>query len=183
MAEYVPFDEKVEVLGTVVKNITKSIDVIFEKQMLNILRMFDIMEVDEEKWYPLTNLLNALKYINDEIGPNTLFAIGKGIPKNAIFPEGIDNLEKALNSIDEAYHMNHRGGEIGYYKLVEFDSDARHAIMECYNPYPHHFDKGLLTSMTRRFAPKDAIFIEVVADTSRPTRLDGADKDWFIIKW
>ncbi len=183
MAQFVPFDENVEASGRVVLSITKSIDQIFEQQMMEILAMFDITDVDPEGWYPLKNLLQALKYISDEIGPNTLFAIGKGITVNAKFPEGIENLEQALLSINEAYHMNHRGGEIGYYKLVEFDPEARHAVMECNNPYPHYFDKGIITAMSRRYAPEDAGFIEVYADDSRPTRLDGADSDWFIIKW
>ncbi len=183
MAQFIPFDDKVEVLGTVVENITKSIDKIFERQMIDILKMFDITDIDREKWYPLKNLLEALKFINDEIGPNTLFAIGKGIPKNAIFPEGIETLEQALNSIDEAYHMNHRGGEIGYYKILEFDEQGHHAVMECKNPYPHHFDRGLITAVTRKFAPEDAGYIEVIVDDSSPTRLDGADVDKFIIKW
>ena len=183
MAQFIPFDEKVEVLGTVVENITKSIDKIFERQMLEILKMFDIENIDKDKWYPLKNLLQALKFINDEIGPNTLFAIGKGIPQNAVFPPDIKTLEQALNSIDEAYHMNHRGGDIGYYKLHEFDEQAHHALMECKNPYPHHFDRGLITAMTRKFAPEDAGYIEVIPDDTRPSRLDGADQDWFIIKW
>ncbi len=183
MAQFVPFDENVEVWGGVVLSITRSIDRIFEQQMLEILAMFDITDVKEEAWYPQKNLLQALKYISEEIGPNTLFAIGKGITVNAKFPEDITNLKQALESIDVAYHMNHRGGEIGYYKLVEFDEDAKHAVMECYNPYPHYFDKGIITAMARRFAPEDAGFVEVYVDDSRPTRLDGGDTDWFIIKW
>ncbi len=183
MTQFIPFDDKVEVLGAVVENITKSIDSIFERQILEILKMFDIENIDRGEWYPLVNLLRALKFINEEVGPNTLFAIGKGIPQNVVFPSNIDNLEQALNSIDEAYHMNHRGGEIGYYKLTDFDEKGHRAMMECYNPYPHHFDRGLITAMTRKFAPKDSYFIEVVADDSMPTRLEGADKDVFIIKW
>ncbi len=183
MAQFIPFDENVEVSGGVVLSITKSTDEIFEGMMLEILKLFGIEDVQEDKWYPQKNLLQALKYISEEIGPNTLFAIGKGITINAKFPEEIQNLEQALRSIDVAYHMNHRGGEIGYYKLVEYDTKNRYAVMECYNPYPHHFDRGIITAMARRFAPDDSTMVEVTADDSRPTRLEGADKDWFIIKW
>ncbi len=183
MAQFVPFDENVEVLGGVVLSITKSIDVIFEEQMLEILKMFGISDIKADAWYSLENLLKALKYISDEIGPNTLFAIGKGIPNNAKFPEEIKDLEHAMNIIDVAYHMNHRGGEIGYYKVVEFSWESKQAIIECKNPYPHYFDKGLLISMARKYAPENAGFIEIYVDDSRPTRLDGADSDWFILKW
>ncbi len=183
MAQFVPFDENVEVLGRVVLSITRSIDSIFEEQMKEILQMHGIKDINPDQWYPLKNLLNALKYISDEIGPNTLFAIGKGIPNTAKFPEEIKDLEHALNIIDVAYHMNHRGGDIGYYKVVEFDWDSRQAVMECKNPYPHYFDKGLIISMARKYAPEDANYVEIYLDDSRPSRLDGADSDWFIIKW
>jgi len=183
MAQFIPFDDKVEVLGTVVLNIIKSIDKIFELQMLDILKMYNITKVNKDDWYPLKNLLQSLKFINDEIGPNTLLAIGKGIPKHAVFPPDLHTLEDALNSIDVAYHMNHRGGEIGYYKLLEFDENGRNALMECYNPYPHHFDRGLIMCISRKFVSDGLSIVEVIADTSRPTRLDGADRDFFIIKW
>jgi len=51
-----------------------------------------------------------------------LFAIGKAIPESAIFPPEIQGLEMGLSAIDIAYHMNHRGGEIGHYNLILYDA-------------------------------------------------------------
>ncbi len=182
MAQFVPFEEGVEVLGGVVLSIVNSIDEVFESEMLSILEMHGITDPQPDTWYPLDSLLSALKYIADEIGPNTLFVIGKGIVQNAKFPEGIGNIKEALISLDEAYHMNHRGGDIGYYKVEKFDEDERTAVIECTNPYPHYFDKGILTALSRRYAP-DVSNIEVEADPSRPNRLDGSDSDFFIVRW
>jgi hypothetical protein len=57
------------------------------------------------------------------------------IPENAVFPH-VNTLEQALSSMDGAYRMNHRNGEIGYYKLLSFDGKTKKAVLECYNPYP-----------------------------------------------
>ena len=51
-----------------------------------------------------------------------------------------------------AYHMNHRNGIIGDYKF-EKTSDTSAKII-CTNPYPDEFDKGIITTMARRFAPE-----------------------------
>ncbi len=51
--------------------------------------------------------------------------------------------------------MNHRNGDIGNYMFVKLNE--RSAKMICDNPYPCSFDKGILQSVGRKFAPKDAI--------------------------
>ena len=82
--------------------------------------------------------------------------IGKAIPENADFPPEVDNLEKALGPIDVAYPMNHRGGETGHYKLVSYDEEKKEATMVCNNPYPSEFDRGIITTMLRKFKPLDS---------------------------
>lgn len=51
--------------------------------------------------------------------------------------------------------MNHRNGEIGYYKLISINLKANTAIMNCKNPYPCNFDRGIITTMARKFRPLD----------------------------
>jgi hypothetical protein len=113
----------------------------------------------------------------------TLFEIGDSIPENAEFPPEINSIEEALNSIDVAYHLNHRGGEIGYYKVLSFDSVKRKATIECKNPYPCHFDRGMILSIVRRFKSKDSSTYDVVLDFTKPNRMEGSDSSVYIINW
>jgi hypothetical protein len=53
------------------------------------------------------------------------FKIGKAISSNAKFPPEIDIIEKGLNSIHIAYHINYRNGEIGFYKVVSHDESKK----------------------------------------------------------
>lgn len=184
MAQFIPFSPDVEVNGETILSVVNGVHDLFKPKMHDILVKNNIPNPQKGKWYKQSDWLNAFKEISDTIGNNTLFSIGKAIPENANFPSDIDSIKKALESIDIAYHQNHRGGDIGYYKLVEFDNTNRQAVMECKNPYPCFFDKGIITAITRKFAPSDSIDTKVEIDQSnQPNRLNGGDSSLYIIKW
>ena len=182
MAQFVPFEVSVEVLGRSIFSVVNAIP-LGKESRLEILEKHGIKNLSEDKWYSQSQYLKAFREIADAIGSNTLFAIGKSIPEHAIFPPEVNSLEKALQIINVAYAMNHRGGEIGSYKLVRFDSVKRQAEMVCENPYPSEFDRGIITTMLRKFKPKDSISYDVSLDLSRPTRLQGADSCTYLIRW
>lgn len=182
MAQYIPFDTSVEVNGETILSFTKAIPV-YETQMLELLARHNIVNPESGQWYPQVSWLSAFKEVGEKYGSNTLFAIGKAIPENAQFPPDIDNLEKALSAINVAYQMNHRNGEIGHYKLIDFQEENRLAIMECKNPYPSSFDKGIITTMTRKFKPATSIITRVELDEDKPSRTSGADSCHYKISW
>jgi hypothetical protein len=105
--------------------------------------------------------------------------LGKAIPENAEFPPGVDSIESGLNLIDVAYNMNHRNGYVGFYKMISHDSEEKKVVMQCYNPYPCDFDRGLFTSMARKFKSG----IRVIVDDSKPTKKKGGDESWYIISY
>ena len=71
-----------------------------------------------------------------------LVSIGMKIPETAVFPPEIDSIDSGLNSIDVAYHMNHRGGEIGVYQATTVSKQQIDVL--CRNPYPDYFDYGII---------------------------------------
>ncbi|WP_185156175.1 hypothetical protein, partial [Fulvivirga kasyanovii] len=131
------------------------------------------------QWYSQQAWLDSFKEISEKYGNHTLFEIGKAIPKNAKFPPEIDNIEKALSSIDIAYHMNHRNGDIGFYKMVEHDRIGKKILMHCKNPYPCDFDRGIIIAMARKFNAS----VKIDLDKTKPSRKDGADDSWYIITY
>ena len=182
MASFVSFAPNVEVNGETVLSIVKAMAG-FEAIALQLFKKNGIIDVEPRKWYSQQSWLNVFKDIKEKLGDKTLLVIGKAIPENANFPAEINTLEKALNSINIAYHMNHRGGEIGYYKLITYNLKERKAIMECKNPYPSHFDRGIITAMARKFKPDNTITINVELDANKPTRLKGYESCTYIIEW
>lgn len=145
-----------------------------------------------EEWYPLTDKITIIQTIRDRIGPMILKKVGREVPENAIFPPNINDIYKAIASVNIAYHMNHRkAGKIMYdekseqiipgigYYGYEPVPNQRKIISVCENPNLSEYDEGILTAMARRFEP----FAEVFLDPDKPTRKNGGNSCTFIITW
>jgi len=109
-----------------------------------------IRNVSPGDWIPKQAWLNVCRSVQENLGADTLYAIGRRIPYSAEFPdEQMHDVPSALAAIDVAYHMAHRGGEIGVYKYVE--AGPEHYQIQCDNPYPNVLDLGIVTSLVERF--------------------------------
>lgn len=154
------------------------------------------LKTESGSWNDLQSLLSALEEISYSLGEMNLFLIGKGVTEGANFPP-MDSLKTALESLDIAYHMNHRkNGEvmfdpetgkmlegIGHYILEKYDENQREAEVKCHTPYPSKFEEGILLAITRRFKPKDSIRTKVALDSSKETKREGGESCTFIINW
>jgi hypothetical protein len=153
------------------------------------LARHSIWKIEPEGTIPFDAFLGVFDTILETAGTNTIFAIGKKIPDFAAWPPGIDDIFKALESIDVGYHMNHlKDGKmmfnpstgqmsegIGHYHFRL--EGPRRIVMLCDNPYPSDLDRGLITALARKFEGG----AEVERDPSKPTRLDGGDSCTFTV--
>jgi hypothetical protein len=185
MAQFIALDPNVEVNGQTVLSVVDGMGAMISarKTALEILRRNGIQKLHKAGWYKQQDWLNAFKEISDKIGARTLFLIGRRIPKNAKFPDDISSLRDGLESIDIAYHMNHRGGEIGHYQLTGFDEAQSHATMVCNNPYPCDFDRGIIDQIAQQFKPLGISTVKVEHDDTQPCRKKGAESCTYRISW
>lgn len=106
--------------------------------------------IEPAGWYPLQAWLSVYRFIQEQLGPETLFSIGRRVPYNAEFPvEQIFDVASALRSLNDAYQSAHRNGDVGQYRFVEIGMD--HYEVHCDNPYPNEFDFGIVCSLVERF--------------------------------
>jgi hypothetical protein len=147
---------------------------------------------DEDGWYPLEKELGAWKRTLDEVGYGTLFASGRRIPRHAVLPPTINDLESSLRSMDVAYHLNHRKhGElmfdivsgrmlegIGHYEVVRAGNERR-ILVTAPGPYPCDYNRGIVTGFAERFEPK----ARVVQDMTKPDLKQGAESSSYIVTW
>ncbi len=176
MAVYKAWDPNVEVLGV---SVIAFVDNMGDR-VIPILKKFDLYPLKEDVWYNQQNVLNAYKKIQEHDFMN-MVAIGMQIPDKAVWPPEIKTVHDALASIDEAYHINNRGGEIGHYRYTK--TGERSGTMVCDNPYPSDFDYGIIYRVVQKFRGPDSDDLLVMLDESKPTRRDGADSCTYLIRW
>jgi hypothetical protein len=179
MAQFKAFAPGVEVNGETVLSLVDGMGA-FKETGLKILAAHGIADIKPGHWYPQQAWLDAFKDIAGKMGASTLLAIGRTVPANAKWPPHVDSIDKALASIDMAYHMNHRGGEIGHYTFQSTGPKSGKVV--CKNPYPSEFDQGIVYTVAHKFAPPGTV-PQVKLDETAPTRKKGADACTFLVTW
>ena len=167
----------------------------FKDFALKTLEENGIKDPQREEWYSQQSWLNAFKTIAEKVGTNTLFNIGTKIPENAKWPPHVDTIEKALASIDVAYHMNHQIDNevlfnpntgvmkegIGHYGFEKIGENQ--VKMVCNNPYPCDFDRGIISNTAVIFNKDEKKYPKVAHDESGSCRNKGANACNYIVTW
>lgn len=183
MASYEAFDSNVEINGETVLTIVKKgmgkFSESYQERAVEALADEGITDPAPDKWYPQQAWLNAFEAIAEELQPHVLDRLGEQIPAVAEWPNDFQSVPAGLESIDEAYQRNHRGGEIGWYRFEE--TDERSGTVTCHNPYPCPFDRGLIRGVTKEYASMDSfVFIE---ETGSACRRNGDDRCTYTVYW
>lgn len=179
MVQFKAFDSNVEVVGKTVRLVIETMG-LFEQMATDIFAKHGITNVTDDGWYPQQAYLDVYREIYETVGPKTMKMIGKQVPEKVLWPPNITTIEAALASIDVAYHMNHRGGEIGYYRFEQ--TGERSGKMVCYNPYPCPFDHGLIEATATKFVPPGGR-VYVKHDESQPCRVTEGETCTYQISW
>ncbi len=194
MAQFQAITEGVEVNGETILSIVAGMGAL-KAAAYEILEKNGISQPEPGKWYSQQAWLDSFRVISQKYRPITLVCIGRKIPENAKFPPEINNIERALQAIDVAYHMNHRISEkplfdpstgemwegIGHYQYSRTGQNT--AVMNCDNPYPCDFDKGIIDEMAFMYRPTGSAKLSVIHDDSSPCRKKGADSCTYLVEW
>lgn len=187
MAEFQSFEAGTEVIGDVLMAFVAGFPQEAEALGRRILEKHGLSTHQSGRYYPLQSFLDAMKEISDSFSSQMLFRIGEQIALHAVLPPAIADLQMCLSSIDTAYHMNHRGGEIGTYDYQYLGKDPvsglERARMVCRNPYPCAFDRGVIEGFVKRFKPAGSYDVVVRHDDSEACRQRAGESCTFIITW
>lgn len=139
-----------------------------------------LMALSENEWYPVRAYLAFLGGVGQAFGGVALQAMGRAIPGSSKFPPDMDSLLRALQMLDVAYQVNHRGGVIGRYRCTELGPG--NAVMVCENPYPCDLDRGILERLVSQFGP-EGVEGTVTHLGAKGCRKDGALACHFEVRW
>lgn len=175
MTQYIAFEPQVEVLGAAIMSVSAGLG----ERATPILQKYNLYPVEREQWYKQQDWLDAFREFSTR-SMLDLLAIGMKIPDEAEWPPDVKSVHDALASIDIAYHMNHRNGEIGHYSYRKLNENE--GIMVCNNPYPSDFDLGIVYGTAAKFSSNPAS-VRVTLDHREPSRKHGAESCTYLIKW
>lgn len=178
MTVFESYEPNVYVLGANIFSIVDGMGA-FKQKAYDILKSCGIMDPKPDQWYSMQQWLNAFKIIREKLGDATLKVIGSKIPETARLPPQINSVESFLPMLDQAYHMNHRGGEIGHYKFEK--TGNKEGILKCNNPYPCAFDYGLIQGFVEKF--RESGTIPLVQHDPGTCRMEGSNVCNYHIKW
>jgi hypothetical protein len=178
MAQFVAFDPNVEVSGVSMLSVFAAMG----DKIRSALAKYNLDAIEPDKWYPIQPYLDFYREISEERykGTINLMKIGMQVPEKAIFPPDIDSIQKAFLVLDEAYHLNHRGGDFGHYhaKIVS----NRQIDLTAHNPFPCDLDYGIVQGLARRFKPPQASLV-IYHDPMGTCRKKGDEQCTYHITW
>lgn len=182
MGRFEALDPGVEINGQTILSMIEGVSRFseaYQETVRDALAENGIGEPAAGEWYPQQAWLDAFGVLAEDLEPHLLDRIGEQIPDTADWPSGISGVEDGLRSIDNAYHANHRGGDIGFYRLTDIGQNA--GEMTCRNPYPCPFDRGIIRAVARTFAPVERfVFVE---ETGSQCRREGGDTCSYTVHW
>lgn len=170
MPQYEAFSAQAEVNGRSVRSIVEGVGQFsstYKKRSLKILDNHGLPEPEPGTWYSMQGYLDAFEELADTVGPKTIKKIGSEIPNVVEWPPEVETVEEAMESLDDVYQMNHRGGEVGYYDFEKTGETG--GVMECKNPYPPSLDEGLLEAVADKFS-EEGSFVRVEQTSEGTTR-------------
>jgi len=177
MAKYTEFAQHVEVNGETIMATMNAFPDFMRIVAQEILYRNGICFPEAGKWYSQQAWLNSIKTIEERFGNTLLFEIGKAIVSHAVFPKGMTNIHEAMYSLNNAYHSNHRNGEIGYYRIVFHDKLTKMFKICCKNPYPAELDRGIITALAEKFSNR----VEVIIDNTTAAAKNDADEYYYLV--
>jgi len=182
MVEFEPFDDGIEARGNSILVLEDALARFSEEHRQRVreaLAEYGITDPETAEWYPQHAELKAFETIANELEPHILDRLGEQVPVAADWPDDIDGVEEALRSINNAYELNHRGGEIGHYEFEK--TGDRKGKIECKNPYPCRFDRGLIRGVAQAHSPVESfVFLEERGDNCRRR---GDDTCTYTVHW
>lgn len=135
-----------------------------------------------EGWHPMSKALSMFKKLEEMLGPEAIYSIGKSIPIKMGFNPAIHSLKEALTWIDELYHQFLKGGEAGAYLLDEYDEDRQRALIRSTTPYPTELEFGIIESVANHYRPYGQV-VRVQLDCKKERKRFGGQSDSFIVEW
>ncbi|MBI9068319.1 MAG: hypothetical protein JEZ09_13580 [Salinivirgaceae bacterium] len=131
-----------------------------------LLNKRGISNLKQGNWYKLNAFVSIIEEIDSIFGSQTIYEIGKEVLNTALIADPVKNLVQAFDKYQITYNMNHRNSECIFF-VMESNTKKKRIQVSILNPYPFHINRGLLTSLARKYPPKKGKIPEVTLDEAK----------------
>ncbi len=146
-----PFSPTLEVIVNPLWRYVDVMPAFIRKPLLKCLEKAGIAYKHTENWTLVSKVMHFYQMVEQELGSEVLFDLGKKGTNILSIPPHIQVLSDMLTYFDELYQANHRGGYAGFYKLWEDDQENQRYTFRIHTPYPKILNKGVLTGFGRAY--------------------------------
>lgn len=182
MNQYQAISDQVEVLGASVLGCIKGLAMagVPEGEAASLLAKAGLSNLEPEAWYPQQPYLDLFRDVERRFGEKALRAMARQVPDTSQFPPGIRTLVDALQTLDIAYQLNHRGGPIGHYAYIPLG--PKEGLMVCETPYGCAVDLGIIDALMAHFCPEECL-PAIRHRVGTPCRRFGAEGCTYHLTW
>ncbi|AKT38352.1 hypothetical protein [Chondromyces crocatus] len=116
-------------------------------------RLFQRLGYEEGEPWPQWKLLAAFYLIQEEVGPATLFKVGRQIYATMPWPPSVRSVTDAVMGLDPAFRAAHHDAPdalIGAWRVVE--AVPGRMVIESSTLYPCHLEEGTITGVCDGFS-------------------------------
>ncbi len=114
-----------------------------------------VERIDPERWYDYDWAISIFYKIEETIGPAALRAVGRQMIETAVYPPGLDSIQKMLMGLGYAFSLNSRGPDVG--TVVCTLEDEYSATLDWSAKGPCQLCYGILEGSCARFGAKPLI--------------------------
>lgn len=159
------------------------VDNLVADQIAPYLSTYHLINLREDQWYPLQNLLDLFNDLNKSHLVPSFVAIGMSIANVALMPDSLNQptLPQVLEGWNEHYQVNHRNGYIGR-KITQKLEEKHYLLTLDGGVYPDDLEYGVVYGFAKRFLPAETPFTVWYDEDVK--RLDeGGTKTVIHVKW
>ncbi|QOR68219.1 aspartyl-phosphate phosphatase Spo0E family protein [Cytobacillus suaedae] len=145
---YNPFSPDAKVHSNAIQNILE----VANKEKLQLPSfIINDKKFFEEAWFQMDLVNYLLFYIEKNHGKDAVEYIGAQVPKHCFLPDSIQYFKDSIQTLDNAFHLNHKSSKfIGEY--LPYMDTKNEVVLFCNTPYyPAHFNLGLVKGLATKF--------------------------------
>lgn len=149
----------------------------------SILNSNGIRDIQPDKWYKAKDFLESLYELYSYASDSLFFDMGKNLVEIIGAHSRDISFKQALERLEKGHQEQHRGGNIGFHKVISYDEKNKKAKIESNTPYPSEFLRGIFSAFLNAYKPKNSNYVIIEAKNPKNIVKPDDESVFFDVSW